>query len=78
MAWTRLAAAALLLAVTAPSHARFDLGNVGIPTTSPGVFDPTDPPVVEPPPPIALPFEVELDGKLRRGSYVAKLRSQEV
>jgi hypothetical protein len=48
----RIAAAfALVLGIAAPSHARFDLGNVGIPTSNPGViFDPTDPPL--PPPPL--------------------------
>ena len=51
MAWTRIAAAALLLLAAAPSHARFDLGNVGIPTGNPGVLDPGDPPVFDPPPP---------------------------
>jgi hypothetical protein len=35
-----LAAAALLLAVAAPSHARFDLGNVGLPDDDPCVLDP--------------------------------------
>lgn len=52
MVWTRVAAAALLLTVAAPSQARFDVGNVGLPTGNPGIFDPGDPPVVEPPPPL--------------------------
>jgi hypothetical protein len=53
MARNRIAAAfALILGFAAPSHALFDPGNVGLPTGHPGVFDPTDPPVVNPPPPL--------------------------
>ena len=52
-------AATLLLALAAPSHALFDLGNVGLPTHSPVTLAPTDPPLPPipptPPPPIAIP-----------------------
>ena len=55
MAWKSLAAAAhaalLLLLLAAPSHARFDLGNVGLPTGPGSILDPGDLPPIEPPPP---------------------------
>jgi hypothetical protein len=54
--------AALLLLLSAPSHALFDPGNVGLPTKHPGVFDPSDPPLPPVPPPPPPPISIRSVG----------------
>jgi hypothetical protein len=55
-------AATLLLTLAAPSHALFDLGNVGLPTGNPAIFDPTDPPLPPVPPPPPPPISIHAFG----------------
>jgi hypothetical protein len=52
----------LLLALATPSHALFDPGNVGLPTTNPGIFDPTEPPLPPVPPPPPPPISIRSVG----------------
>jgi hypothetical protein len=55
-------AALLLLLLSAPSHALFDPGNVGLPTQHPGIFDPLDPPLPPVPPPPPPPISIRTVG----------------
>jgi hypothetical protein len=54
--------ALLLLLLSAPSQALFDTGNVGLPTTRPGIFDPTEPPLPPVPPPPPPPISIRSVG----------------